>query len=240
MGIVSTIFISHSSNDKEFAIRLAADLMKIGHKVWLDEIDIMVGDSITSKIEDGLEDCDFMVLVLSEESNKSNWVEREWKVKYWDEMQNNTTLILPIIIDNCEIPKLLRDKKYADFREDYQNGLELLRKRLSFDLSKEKCNSFEKKEIIEIFEDDTSEDIAQLLISAISQGHCSVNITYNYDISPFQVPGALGLIRDAILRTRKLVVCCDSNLVKLNISTIHQADVSTYFNDHPLPKGFEL
>jgi hypothetical protein len=43
---VPSIFLSHSSADKPFARRLAGDLRARGVRVWLDEAEIGIGDSL--------------------------------------------------------------------------------------------------------------------------------------------------------------------------------------------------
>ena len=47
----------------------------------------------------------------------------EWEAKYWDEIQRNQILVIPALLEDCEIPELLKTKKFADFREDYDHGL---------------------------------------------------------------------------------------------------------------------
>ena len=118
------IFISHSSKDKQFAIWLGTDLKASGHTPWFDEWDICVGESIPEKVSHGLSSADFVVVVLSQNSIKSKWVEREWHAKYWSEIEKNQTIVLPILIEDCDIPELLKTKKYADFRSNYNDGLE--------------------------------------------------------------------------------------------------------------------
>ena len=120
------IFISYSSNDKRFVRGLSVDLKHVGHRVWLDEWEIKVGESIPKKISDGIESSDFVAIVLSKNSIKSRWVEREWQTKYWDEINQAKVAVLPILIEDCTIPTLLKTKKYADFRRDYTDGLEQL------------------------------------------------------------------------------------------------------------------
>lgn len=117
------IFISHSTRDQQFARQLAADLIELGHQPWLDEWDIKVGECIVSKIQKGLDECEYVVVVLSESSVKSGWVDREWKEKYWDEVRTGKIMVLPVLIDNCEIPGLLKTKKYADFRKSHGSGM---------------------------------------------------------------------------------------------------------------------
>ena len=113
------IFISHSSKDKVFVRKLANDLKIIGHDVWLDEWEIKVGECIVSKIEEGIKNSEYVIIVLSESSVNSGWVEKEWKSKYWDEISHSRILVLPAIIEECEIPELLKTKKYADFTKNY-------------------------------------------------------------------------------------------------------------------------
>jgi hypothetical protein len=118
------VFISHSSKDKQIATWISTDLKAAGHTPWIDDSSIMVGESIPKKITQGISECDFVVVILSEHAISSNWVEREWQTKYWDEVNNNTVHILPILHEDCEIPELLKTKRYADFRNSYNNGLE--------------------------------------------------------------------------------------------------------------------
>ena len=121
--IMSRIFISHSSIDKVIVKRLAIDLMKNGHDIWLDEWDIKVGECIITGIEGGILRSDFVILVLSDNLVKSNWVDNEWKSKYWEEIEKSKVMILPVLISNCDIPFLLKSRKYADFRGEYETGL---------------------------------------------------------------------------------------------------------------------
>ncbi|NTV17575.1 MAG: toll/interleukin-1 receptor domain-containing protein [Chlorobiaceae bacterium] len=117
--MAKNVFISHASKDKSFVRSLAGDLKEIGHRVWLDEWEIKVGDCIISKIEDGVKNADYVIIVLSVNSVVSGWVEKEWKSKYWDEISAKKIYVLPVLIDDCEIPELLKTKKYADFSKSY-------------------------------------------------------------------------------------------------------------------------
>lgn len=122
--IGKNIFISHSSKDKPFVRKVATDIKLFGHTPWLDEWDIRVGEFIPEKLSIGIENADFIIVVLSEAAMKSKWVEREWQTKYWDEISNNKIHILPILYSDCNIPTLLKSRKYADFRSDYNEGIE--------------------------------------------------------------------------------------------------------------------
>jgi TIR domain len=117
------VFISHAHQDKPFARLLALDLASAGHRPWLDEWEIHAGESIATKISEGIGNCSFLVIVLSEHAVRSNWVEREWQAKYWEEVRTGRVQVIPALIQDCEIPPLLKPKKYADFRAEHRNGL---------------------------------------------------------------------------------------------------------------------
>lgn len=120
---MSNLFISHSSRDLKVATSIAEELNRLGHEVWLDKWTIQVGDSIPHKINDGLEKCNFMVLLLSEHSVSSKWVEKEWSSAYMDEIKGGKVVLLPALLEDCAIPAIIRDKKYADFRESFTHGM---------------------------------------------------------------------------------------------------------------------
>jgi len=121
------IFISHSSKDHDFAISLAVDLGNLGHRLWLDQWEIRAGESIPTRLAEGIERCEFVTVVLTDHAVESKWVEREWQAKYWDEVSAGRIHVIPALLRTCTIPTLLRMKKYADFTGDYDLGLEELR-----------------------------------------------------------------------------------------------------------------
>ena len=60
------VFISHASEDKdEFVEHLADALVAADFKVWYDEFELKLGDSLRKKIDFGLANCRYGVVVLS-------------------------------------------------------------------------------------------------------------------------------------------------------------------------------
>ncbi|MFW1341069.1 toll/interleukin-1 receptor domain-containing protein [Vibrio parahaemolyticus] len=110
------VFLSHASADKMFARRLGNDLRHYGIDVWIDEAEIKVGDSLIEKISQGLSDMQYVLVLLSEASCNSEWVKKEINIALNQEIYGKKVVILPCLIEDCEIPLFLLDKKYADFR----------------------------------------------------------------------------------------------------------------------------
>lgn len=124
------IFISHSSKDKSFVRRLAEDLRNLGVPVWFDEWELKVGDSLNFKIEEGIKDSSWLAVVISSNSINSKWVQKELNAAFSKELQRNNVFILPILMEDCEVPLFLKDKVFADFRKSYEKGFEALIKSL--------------------------------------------------------------------------------------------------------------
>lgn len=117
---MSKVFLSHNHVDKPFARKLAADLRQAGHTVWIDEAEIMIGDSLIEKIRQGLDEVDFVVAILSVASIDSPWVQRELDIASNREIAERRVVVLPLLREKVELPGFLRGKRYADFTDDSQ------------------------------------------------------------------------------------------------------------------------
>src|ERR1039458_3835348 len=72
------VFISHASEDKERVARPLAGLLKAaGLRVWLDENELRLGDSLRRKIDHGLAGSRYGVVVLSPSFFAKEWPQRE-------------------------------------------------------------------------------------------------------------------------------------------------------------------
>ena len=120
------LFLSHTNIDKPFVEKLAKDLKRIGVNVWFDKWEIQVGDSITWKIEEGIRANEYLGIVLSPEALQSEWVRSELGAAWVKQMRDKKISVLPILYRACDIPLFLADRKYANFQNNYQNGLEEL------------------------------------------------------------------------------------------------------------------
>jgi hypothetical protein len=94
-------FISHSSNDQEFAERLYAGLQNKGVRCWFAPEDLKIGDKIRDCIDESIRLRDKLLLILSEHSIASDWVEHEVESALEEERQRGRTILFPIRLDDA-------------------------------------------------------------------------------------------------------------------------------------------
>lgn len=127
------IFLSHTGADKPFVRQLRKDLLERGvPRVWVDEAEIDVGDSLTARIEEGMKETRYIGVVLSAKSIDAPWVKKELDIALNREISSGEVVVLPLLYEKCKIPLFLEGKLYADFTnsEDYASGLAKLLRRL--------------------------------------------------------------------------------------------------------------
>lgn len=72
------VFISHASEDKADVVRPLAHALKAeGLSVWFDEFEMKIGDSLRRKIDKGLANSKFGIVVLSKDFIKKGWTNYE-------------------------------------------------------------------------------------------------------------------------------------------------------------------
>ena len=94
------LFISHASEDKERFVRpLVAELEARGLRVWFDEAELQVGDSLIEKVDDGLRRSRFGVVILSRAFFAKNWPRAELDALATRQISSGEVVILPIWLD---------------------------------------------------------------------------------------------------------------------------------------------
>lgn len=117
------VFISYSHADKRFVDLLAAQLVRHKVSVWIDRWELHVGDSLIDNLERAISGASALLVVLSKASVKSDWCKREINSGLIRELEERRIIVLPALIQKCAIPLFLRDKIYADFRDNFDDGL---------------------------------------------------------------------------------------------------------------------
>jgi hypothetical protein len=117
-------FISYSSKDQLFADRLHADLQTAGVRCWFAPHDLPIGAKTWDAIDKAITVQDKLLVILSEASIGSDWVEDEVDKAYAEERDRKTIVLFPVRIDDVVMrtPKpwarKLRDQRnIGDFRQ---------------------------------------------------------------------------------------------------------------------------
>lgn len=121
------LFISYSRKDENFARQLATDLDRSGASVWIDVDDIPAGVNWSTAIQQGLDACDILVLLISPDSIGSSNVTDEWQY-----FRDEGKTIVPVMYRRTPVIHFqLRRIQYVDFSEqDYDAALKQLRARI--------------------------------------------------------------------------------------------------------------
>lgn len=94
-------FISHSSKDDDFAVRLHADLQNSGVRCWFAPEDLKTGDVLEDTITGAIRLHEKLVIVLSVHSVGSAWVKREVQTAQARERKEGRPVLFPIRLDDA-------------------------------------------------------------------------------------------------------------------------------------------
>jgi hypothetical protein len=90
------VFISHAHEDKADVARpLARLLQEQGFRVWIDETELTIGDSLRQKIDEGLAQSRFGVVILSESFFAKRWPQSELSA-LWSREYGAMKVVLPV------------------------------------------------------------------------------------------------------------------------------------------------
>lgn len=131
------VFISHASEDTDDA-EFIYDFLKSNHyEPWLDLKALKVGMQWDYEIEQALRQSDFVIILLSKiATSKRGYIQREIKRmdRYSEEKLLDDIYILPILIDDCEVPRSLSKYQYmktsqVDFKDNLLESLNFQREK---------------------------------------------------------------------------------------------------------------
>ena len=94
-------FISYSSMDEEFARRVHNDLQAAGVRCWFAPHDMKIGDKIRPTIDESIRVHDKTLLILSEHSVQSDWVEHEVEHALDIEKEKKKNVLFPVRVDEA-------------------------------------------------------------------------------------------------------------------------------------------
>jgi hypothetical protein len=115
------VFISFAKEDQAFAERLSAELVKRQVIVFFDQWELKVGNKLTDRLTREINEAEYICIILSKasvrvlNSEDQRWFKREFELALELEKKAGIDIILPVVIDDCEIPHALNDKVRSEF-----------------------------------------------------------------------------------------------------------------------------
>ena len=94
-------FISYSTKDEDFAKRIHADLQNNGVRCWFAPHDLPIGEKILDSIDAAIRVRDKVLLILSEHSIQSEWVEDEVTKGFEEERKRGHMVLFPVRLDDA-------------------------------------------------------------------------------------------------------------------------------------------
>jgi hypothetical protein len=117
-------FLSYSNKDGAFAAELHTKLQTQHVRCWKDSEDLKIGDRFQEEIEKAIRVYDKLLLVLSEDSINSSWVEREVQAAFEKEQRQGLTVLFPVRLDDAVMDcsrawaaDIRRTRHIGDFRK---------------------------------------------------------------------------------------------------------------------------
>ncbi|PHN03441.1 toll/interleukin-1 receptor domain-containing protein [Flavilitoribacter nigricans] len=112
------VFISHAKEDSDIVRHLYDLLKRAGFNPWFDEVNLIVGQQWKSEIEQVIEQTDVFIFCLSNAAvHKKGYVHAELNIALDQAslMPEGQVYILPVRLDNCQIPFSLRKLHVLDY-----------------------------------------------------------------------------------------------------------------------------
>ena len=125
------VFISYAKEDRKEVLELSYKLQFEGYHTWIDEHSLLPGQDWQAEIEDSIAESDVILVCLSNTSvSKKGYIQKEMKlaIDSADLMPEGSIFIIPVRLDDCEMPKKLQKLHWVDvFRAE---GCEKMEKAL--------------------------------------------------------------------------------------------------------------
>jgi hypothetical protein len=117
------VFLSYAHSDHDVARRVADELTAAGVNVWFDFSEVKSGVAIEDQVNAALSSSDVVVVLLSSDSVRSEWVKAELRVALSRDSANRGVTVVPALIGDCDLPDSLARMRYFDLRTDLSQGV---------------------------------------------------------------------------------------------------------------------
>ena len=128
------VFLSYARSDAQAVERIARDLRDQAVDLFLDQQDLVVGEKWQPQIEKAISGADFMLVFISQASLASKWVQVEYQAAFQSQAKAGGTRLIPILLEQVELPPFLSAIQYVDFTHSYYEGMQKLLRALEMGL----------------------------------------------------------------------------------------------------------
>lgn len=119
------VFLSYKRRSKAESVAetIAHRLSQQQIEVWFDKWEIKAGDSVAGKMGEGFKNCDACLIFLESQYSSSDWCTKEMNTALTKAIDEDFTII-PVLVEDCEKPELLKDLKPIYLKEPSANEFE--------------------------------------------------------------------------------------------------------------------
>jgi hypothetical protein len=120
------VFLSYAYADREHRVyqRFVRDLKNDGRiRLWDGFEEIRVGDSAMRVMQEAIEKADFHLYIVAPTEARGNYTKQEMYLGYAHQLRKQRATIIPVLIDDREIPDILQTLPCVDLTENYQRAL---------------------------------------------------------------------------------------------------------------------
>lgn len=122
----SKIFLSYASPDEQYAQMIRDALTRHNLLTIVDPFSLSAGDSIFGSITKAIAASDFMIILVSPDALKSDWMLREMETLTALEWQQRAITVIPVKVRPCVVPQYLSRWHALDLTRSLQRGLDRL------------------------------------------------------------------------------------------------------------------
>jgi hypothetical protein len=216
-------FLSYSHHDAEFVYRLRKALWEVGIITIETNLKETAGAGIIENLDKVLPNIDYVIIVFSKAYRNDDWLETELMGFIGKSQAVGHNILIPIVLDDCNIPIAFESKIQADFRNSsFEQGINTLmsyiaEQRQTFVImklgSKELNSAFDgaikvvgkefSYSVRRIDEIQDSDNVTVQILREISKSEVVVaDLTHDSPNCYYEVGYAHGLRREVILTRR--------------------------------------
>ena len=122
---MNNFFFSYSSADRAQVSAVRTELEHLGLRVWMDVQQVGPGDSIASRLDDGMGASEHFVLFVSSSWMRSKWTEAEYNAAFYIAMNSGDRKVFLVRLDDVKLQPFLASRRAIAFESALQVANEL-------------------------------------------------------------------------------------------------------------------